>query len=169
MIQIKKIQPEHVEPFWALRLEALRTNPEAFGNSYEDSAQMPQSEVLKMIKAEENHFVLGAFTVEEQLIGIVGFRRGQGIKIKHKGMIWGVYVSPEHRGCGIARLLLQEVLKKAGNMEGLKQINLSVVTINTAAVELYKKLGFRPYGIEKNAIEYNGQGYDEEYMTYYLS
>lgn len=54
-------------------------------------------------------------------------------------------------------------------MEGLKQINLSVVTINTAAVELYKKLGFQPYGIEKNAIEYIGQGYDEEYMTYYLS
>lgn len=74
MIQIKKIEPEHVGPFWSLRLEALKTNPEAFGNSYEDSLQMPQSEVLKMIKADENHFVLGAFTPEEQLIGTVTMR-----------------------------------------------------------------------------------------------
>lgn len=112
MIQIKKIEPEHVGPFWSLRLEALITNPEAFGNSYEDSVQMPQSEVLKMIKADENHFILGAFTTEEQLIGIAGFRRGQGIKIKHKSMIWGVYVSPEHRGRGIARQLYKKFCRQ---------------------------------------------------------
>nr|WP_211344419.1 hypothetical protein [Paenibacillus lentus] len=54
------------------------------------------------------------------------------------------------------------------DIEGLKQINLSVVTINKVAVALYKILGFETYGTEKNALEYNGRGYGEEYMTYYL-
>lgn len=52
-------------------------------------------------------------------------------------------------------------------MEGLKQINLSVVTTNQAAVKLYRKLGFETYGIEKNALEYHGQEYNEELMAYF--
>ncbi|GIP58481.1 GNAT family N-acetyltransferase [Paenibacillus woosongensis] len=95
---------------------------------------------------------------------MVGFKRGQGMKFKHKGMIWGVYVVPDYRGRGIAKELLQEVLRRGKD----KQINLSVVTANKVAVGLYKILGFERYGTEKNALEYIGRGYDEEYMTYYL-
>ncbi|WP_252361736.1 GNAT family protein [Paenibacillus sp. FSL R10-2782] len=52
-------------------------------------------------------------------------------------------------------------------MEALKQLHLSVVATNQAAIKLYRKLGFETYGIEKNALEYNGQGYDEELMAYF--
>ncbi|WP_019636522.1 GNAT family N-acetyltransferase [Paenibacillus fonticola] len=169
MIQIKNITQEQAGAFWELRLEALRTHPEAFYTSYEDSVQTPLEEVAKRIKNEPDDYILGAFAKNGQIVGITGFRRGQGMKFKHKGMIWGVYVAPDYRGKGIAKQLLQEVLKRGEDLEGLKQINLSVVTINQAAAGLYKKLGFQIYGVEKNALEYNDQGYDEEYMTYYLN
>ncbi|WP_234404779.1 hypothetical protein [Paenibacillus bouchesdurhonensis] len=50
MIQIKNIKQEQAEDFWRLRLEALRTHPEAFYTSYEDSVQTPLDEVVKRIR-----------------------------------------------------------------------------------------------------------------------
>ncbi|GGN91445.1 GNAT family N-acetyltransferase [Saccharibacillus kuerlensis] len=167
MFYIKEVKQEDAEIYWKLRLEALKTNPEAFGASYEDSIHTPISEVTKRIKNESDNYILMAFTESDQAAGMIGFRREQGIKLRHKGMIWGVYVSSEHRGKGIAAELLKEVIHRGKDLEGLKQINLCVVTTNQAAVDLYKKLGFKTYGIEKNALEYKGQGYDEELMAYF--
>ncbi|WP_324607781.1 GNAT family N-acetyltransferase [Paenibacillus sp. IHBB 10380] len=127
------------------------------------------SEVKNRIMNESDNYILGAFKEGNQIVGMIGFRREQGIKFNHKGIIWGVYVSPEYRGKGIAKELLEEVINRGSGLEGLKQINLCVVTLNRVAIELYMKLGFETYGIEKNALEYKGQGYDEELMTYFYT
>lgn len=169
MIQIRDIKQEHAKEFWKLRLEGLKAHPEAFYTSYEDCVTTSIDEVVNKIKNEQDEYIIGAFTEEDRIVGITGFKRGQGMKFKHKGTIWGVYVTPEYRGQGVAKELLQNVLKRGEEIEGLKQINLSVITINKSAVGLYKKLGFETYGFEKNALEYNGRGYDEEFMTYILS
>lgn len=166
-IYIKNIKEEQAEAFWKIRLESLKVSPEAFGTSYEDSIATPISEVVKKIKNEQDEYILGAFTEDGQIVGIAGFRKGQGMKFKHKGMVWGVYVSPEYRGKGIGKSLMVEVLNRGKDVEELKQINLSVITVNRSAVELYKKLGFESYGVEKNALEYMGEAYDEEHMTYF--
>lgn len=168
MIAFKNIEQEHTEAFWKIRLEALKMHPEAFVSSYEDSVHTPLAEVKKKIKNDKDNYILGAFTEDEQLAGMAGFRREQGIKLNHKGMIWGVYVSPEYRGQGVAKALIQEILDRGREIEGLQQINLSVVTANRPAAELYKKVGFVTYGVEKNALIYNHQGYDEELMTYFF-
>ncbi|WP_235857339.1 GNAT family N-acetyltransferase [Paenibacillus albiflavus] len=149
-------------------MEALKNHPEAFSSSYEDSVQTPLEDVEKRIKNDKDNYILGAFTENGQLVGIAGFRREQGIKVKHKGMIWGVYVSAEHRGKGIAQSLIKEILTRGKEIEGLMQISLGVTQSNKVAAELYKKLGFETYGVEKNALIYKNQGYDEELMNYFI-
>ncbi|WIV20326.1 GNAT family N-acetyltransferase [Paenibacillus polygoni] len=166
-ICIKNIIEEQAEQFWRIRLESLRVSPEAFGTSYEDSVGIPISEVVKMIKNEHDEYILGAFTEDDQIVGIAGFKKGRGMKFTHKGMVWGVYVTPDYRGKGIGKSLMEEILNRGKESEELKQINLSVITVNRFAVELYKRLGFESYGIEKNALEYMGEAYDEEHMTYF--
>ncbi len=168
MMHIRNIKREQANEFWKLRLEALQSNPEAFGSSYEDYVHTPMNEVILKINNEPDNYILGAFTENNELMGIAGFRREQGMKVRHKGMIWGVYVSPEHRGKGIARDLMQEILNRGTEIEGLQQIQLSVVTVNHAAAELYKRLGFVTYGVEKDALIYQEQGFDEELMTYFV-
>ncbi|MEC0238498.1 GNAT family N-acetyltransferase [Paenibacillus dokdonensis] len=168
MMHIKNINREQANEFWKLRLEALQSNPEAFGSSYEDNVHTPMNEVILKINNEPDNYILGAFTENNELMGIAGFRREQGMKVRHKGMIWGVYVSPTHRGKGIARELMQEILHRGTEIEGLQQIQLSVVTANHAAAEQYKRLGFVTYGVEKDALIYQGQGFDEELMTYFV-
>ncbi|MWV44306.1 GNAT family N-acetyltransferase [Paenibacillus sp. HJL G12] len=168
MIHIRNIQRAQAGDFWRLRLEALQSHPEAFGASYEDQVNTPMNEVEWKINNELDNYILGAFSENNELMGMAGFRREQGVKVRHKGMIWGVYVSPEHRGLGIARMLMQEILRRGSEIEGLQQIQLTVVTVNHAAAELYKRLGFVTYGIEKDALIYQGQVYDEELMAYFL-
>ena len=51
----------------------------------------------------------------------------------------------------------------------MKQINLSVVTSNVSAKRLYERYGFEAYGIERNALEVSGRGYDEAHMTYFYN
>ncbi|WP_145328866.1 GNAT family N-acetyltransferase [Paenibacillus xylanexedens] len=167
--ELRNIQRDESDLYWPLRLEALKTHPEAFGASYELSSQLPVSEVKERIHNEPDDYILGAFTPEGMLAGMMGFKREYGLKLRHKGFIWGVYVSPAHRGNGLASQLLSEVLERGKHLENMKQINLSVVTTNVSAKRLYERYGFETYGIERNALEVNGQGYDEAHMTYFYN
>ncbi|WP_442604222.1 GNAT family N-acetyltransferase [Paenibacillus sp. KN14-4R] len=169
MIRVQTVQPEEFEVFWALRLEALQNNPEAFGSTYEESVKTPLADVKNRLNNDENSFVVGAYTDEGKLIGMFGFKREQGLKSKHKGFIWGVYVKPEYRGEGIARMLLEDVIRRSKALEDLRQINLAVVTTNVSAKRLYQSVGFETIGLEKCALFMDGQYYDEELMTLFLN
>lgn len=166
-ISIRNIVRDDAEHYWPFRLEALKNHPEAFGASFEISVQIPMTEVQERIHNEPDDYILGAYAQDGSLAGMMGFKREYGLKLRHKGMIWGVYVSPAYRGLGVASRLLQEVLERGRQLEGLKQINLCVVTTNGSAKRLYEQAGFETYGIEKNALEVYGQGYDEAHMTYF--
>ncbi len=64
-------------------------------------------------------YVVGAFA-GGKLVGTVGFGRNTRHKERHKGRIWGVFVQEEHRGQGIARRLMDEVLRRAGIARGAR-------------------------------------------------
>ncbi|SDW23389.1 GNAT family N-acetyltransferase [Paenibacillus sp. CF384] len=166
MIVVKTITPDDVEAYWRLRLEALLDSPEAFGATYEASVDTPIESVKARIQASEDQYVLGAFTESGELVGMVGFRREESVKVKHKGFVWGMYVSPIARQQGVGRLLLQELLNRGRELDGLEQINLMVVTGNERARGLYLSLGFEVYGLERRALKYRGIYYDEELMVY---
>lgn len=168
MMHIQNIRREQAEQFWRLRLEALKTQPEAFGSSYEEQVHTPMSEVEMRVNEEPDNYILGAFAENGELVGMAGFRRETGRKMRHKGMVWGVYVTSAHRGKGIAKSLMREILRRGREIEGLRQIQLAVVTANTAAAALYKGLGFESYGVEKEALMVDGRLYDEEFMAYFL-
>jgi ribosomal protein S18 acetylase RimI-like enzyme len=56
-------------------------------------------------------------------------------------MIVGVYVSPEYRGRGIAKTLIQRVIEDVGE-RGAEKVFLLVNVERKEAVSLYGKLGF---------------------------
>ncbi|RJX37625.1 GNAT family N-acetyltransferase [Paenibacillus pinisoli] len=167
MVQIRSIAVEEASLLWDLRLEALRTSPEAFGSSYEEALETPPEAVRAKIEETANQFVLGAYA-DGQVIGMAGFLRETARKTRHKGFIWGVYVKAGYRKHGAGRALIGGILERARQMDGLEQIQLTVVTMNTGARNLYESLGFRNYGLERNALIVNGVRYDEEWMAYDL-
>lgn len=62
------------------------------------------------------------------------------------GTVWSVrdlYVAPSHRGHGTARLLIRHVVAAAEDA-GAVRLSLQTESDNTAALGLYRSLGFRP-------------------------
>lgn len=87
--------------------------------------------------------------------------------MRHRGWIYGVYICPEDRKQGIASRLAQEVIALVSGTQ-VEQVHLSVVTENSAAVQLYKSLGFKTYGTDPRVLRVNGKDYDEDLMVLFL-
>ena len=103
------------------------------------------------------------------LIGIAGFYRSKNLKERHKGNVWGVYVTAGMRGAGIGLRLMIALLEQAVSLEGIEQIALLVATTKTAAKRLYESLGFRSFGCERRALKIGQRYVDEDHMVLYLA
>jgi RimJ/RimL family protein N-acetyltransferase len=146
-----------------IRLEALRTNPEAFGSTLEIENAQPLS---WFSDRPGSSTVLGAFR-DGELVAIAGFAIQQGQKRVHKGMIWGMYVRLGARSAGVGRRLVEAILDLA--RQRVELVQLTVVRDNEQARHLYASLGFLEYGTEKNALKQDGRYYDEVLMAKDLS
>jgi ribosomal protein S18 acetylase RimI-like enzyme len=156
--------------------EILSAETEAY-NRFLDAAVRSDEESLLITSTDisgalfptqdrNDSFTLGAYD-GDVLAGVVSFvREGeQREKLRHKGFMSSMYVTKNYRGQGIARLLLEEVIKRAGAIEGMEQINLIVISSNTAAQQLYKSFGFEKFGTEKQSIKWKGRYFDEDLMS----
>ena len=162
---IRKLTPDDVDAYHALRLQALQQNPEVFGSTYEREVNYSAERILAHLEPiEDEQFVIGAFDAQQQLLGIVSFRREQSLKMRHKGVVYGMYVTPEIRNQSIGLQLLIHFIRECESIAGLEQLNLSVVSTNKSAIALYEKVGFTHYGHEKRALKYLDVYYDEDLM-----
>ncbi len=164
-MNIRILNESDAKMYQELRLRALKVNPEAFSSTYEREIKFTTETVVERLRPTNNKFVLGAFDNRNFLIGIVTFVRESNLKTAHKGNVYGMFVAPEMRGHGLGKALLLELMNRAKNLNGLEQINLTVISENKAAKKLYKSLGFETYGVERNALKFNGQYFDEELMV----
>lgn len=165
MTEIRVLTKFDAKLYQDLRLSALKINPEAFGSTYEREVEFSLESVAERLQPVEDKFVLGAFNDNGLLVGIVTFMREISPKTRHKGNVFGMYVAPEARGQGLGKSLMIELIRKAKNCAGLEQINLTVVSKNHTAKMLYNSLGFEVYGVEQNALKFNGQYFNEELMV----
>ena len=92
------------------------------------------------------------------------FIRESGLKEKHKGRIYGVYVCSEFRRKGIGRALLANILEALWRDSTLEQILLAVTASQSAARELYRSFGFESYGTEPRALKVGSTYIDEDRM-----
>ena len=164
-MKIRILNESDAQVYQEVRLSALKINPEAFASTYEREVKFSIESIAERLEPVKDRFVLGAFNESGSVVGIVTFMRENGLKTIHKGNVFGMYVAPEARGKGLGKSLMIELIKKAKSCDGLEQINLTVVSENNSAKKLYKSLGFEVYGIEKKALKFNGQYFDEDLMV----
>ncbi|RNC84364.1 MAG: GNAT family N-acetyltransferase [Balneola sp.] len=120
-------------------------------------------------KNTKDSFTIGAYD-GDQLIGVASFRReGENRrKLRHKGLLFRIYVDPNYRKQGLAGQMIQEIIDRVKLLEDIEQINLTVIPTNAHAKKLYEKFGFVTYGSEKKAIKWKSRYFDEDQMQLML-
>ncbi len=167
---IGRLDGTHVSAFRALRLEALRSCPAAFGSSFEEEQRLTLADFTRRVAPEPPDAVFGAFGNDGALVGMAGFRVHKNVKERHKSTLWGLYVRPAARGRGIADALVRAVIEHARAVPGVEVLQLTVTAGNAAARALYDRAGFVPYGIERRALRLAPGDYrDEELRTLELA
>jgi ribosomal protein S18 acetylase RimI-like enzyme len=161
--RIRRLTQSDLSAYRPLRLAGLRDHPEAFGSSFEEEQfDTPGTNMSRLI-TDPPGGTLGAF-VSDRLVGTACVMVSPRIKQRHKGHLMAVYVTPEWRGTGLARNLLDDIIGHAREA-GLIALVLSVTVGNEAARRLYLRAGFRTYGIEPRSLRIDGKLHDEELMA----
>jgi len=170
-MNIRKLTIEDAEAFREIRIEMCERHPEAFGQTPEEVAAMPDDKCLEWWTPSDvfpEKFVLAAFE-GDRIVATAAFKREDSAKERHRGWIWSVYVRPEARGQGLSKQLMQQLIDEARKMEGLEILSLVVALTQTSARTLYTVLGFFTTGLILHGYKLpDGRYIDHEEMMLWL-
>jgi ribosomal protein S18 acetylase RimI-like enzyme len=157
---IRRLGPSDAAQWREIRLAALHSAPEAFGQTLEHASSQSFEHFERAVSGAHPIF---AADIGGVLVGSAGFYVMDGSKVSHRGVLWGMFVAPEHRKAGIGKALIEAVINYARGR--VDQVHLNVVADNTGAYRLYRRMGFQAYGVEPRALRFNGNDYDEILMV----
>jgi RimJ/RimL family protein N-acetyltransferase len=88
-----------------------------------------------------------------------------GSEMAHSALL-GIAIKKGYRGKGLGEAMMQKLIELSkGKFEILK---LEVFSVNSVAINLYRRLGFVEYGTMPNAIKRGKTYYESVYMYYKL-
>lgn len=161
-IEIVRLQVSEWEALKTIRLQALRSDPQAFGSSYEREIRYSDSKWQKKLADE----LLVFAKLGKDIVGMVGIYQTD-IDVETKNAVGvALFILPEYRGLGIATKLMQGMMSIL-KVQGLQSVSLSVNADQSAAVTLYKRYGFQVVG-EDDAQLGDGKIHHELIMKKYL-
>ena len=148
-----------------LRREALESHPLAFSASAENDRTLNLNFVERSVSSPAKAAAIFGAVEDERWVGMVGVYRNEGHKGNHRAQLWGMYVTPGMRRRGLGVALLSAAIEHARSWSGVLQIQLSVTEAAGDARKLYERAGFRVWGCEPQALQWEGQFVDEYHLV----
>jgi RimJ/RimL family protein N-acetyltransferase len=165
-VVVRRLTPQDAPAYRTLRLASLASTPEAFASSYEEEIGFSDETFRQRAAPADPGALFGGFAGAE-LVGMAGFIANRNAKQRHIGMLVGVFVDEGWRGAGLGARLVQAVLDHAARHVLL--VTTTVVAENRPARDLYRRLGFEPYGLQRKALHVGGRYLDEELLALYFA
>jgi len=161
-VNIRRLRAGDAQAYRQLMLQAYALHPQAFTSSVSERATLPINWWESRLNSRLD-VLLGAF-VEDELVGIVGLALEPREKARHKALLFGMYVSEQHRQRGLGQRLLETALAEARRHAFLRLVQLTVTAGNDPAIQLYQRCGFALYGLEPQAIRVGDEYFDKIHM-----
>jgi ribosomal protein S18 acetylase RimI-like enzyme len=138
-VRLRRLRADEVEPLRELRLRALREDPGAFAESFEEARARPLADWASWA-ADESRVIVVAID-GERWVGMVACR----LLEPRSSWLTALWVEPAARGAGLGLRLIDAVADWARE-QGAAAVELSVTTNNDAAATLYARAGFAETG-----------------------
>jgi len=133
--QVRLLTPDDHDQWRPLRLAYLEEEGLRQDMSEEDFRK-------GFLSLTQRRVIWGAFSEDQKLISMAGLNT----KTREIGQIGGVYTFPTHRGQGIARTVMQHLIRDVQVIHKINKLILFTGEKNLPAQRLYEKLTFAKCG-----------------------
>ncbi len=132
-----------------LRLKAIQKEPHAFCSTYKKEVAWSDQKWQQGLRdvADRKSWIFFA-KINRKLVGLIGGFQNDEDRQNDRAQIWGMYVDDLYRGRGIAEALAERLLCEISKNEDIHVIRLEVNEEQEAAMNLYKRLGFKEVNAE---------------------
>lgn len=137
-IRLWQLTPDRAAEWMAIRLEALRSAPEAFGSSIDDWDGRPLEDFAARL-AGCHMWAAGAQPGQPQ--AVASWEADISPAEPDLGWVMSVYVRPSKRGRGLGDAIFARLIADAAKA-GMTRLGLHVGQDNLAAQALYARAGF---------------------------
>jgi ribosomal protein S18 acetylase RimI-like enzyme len=165
-MEIYILQSSDWDKYKKIRLDALKNDALAFGDSFAQSLNLADDEWKS--EFEDNKSFIMVANENDEIFAMVGAYQEDGEKMHHVAYIWGVYVKKEYRGRGLGEKVMRAVLDTLATNTEIIKVDLNVNTAQISAVKLYQKLGFTIAGTLHQELKVQNSYYDEYVMEKFL-
>lgn len=116
--------------------------------------------ILDEVEKSERDFMVTAFVGDEAIgdLGVTTVR--PHVKYLHRAYL-GMSIRQKYTGMGLGTFMMQIALEQA-KKNGFEQVELGVFSDNERARHLYKKSGFKEYGMNPRAFKLKDGTYCDE-------
>ncbi len=136
--QLWRLTPDRAAEWRAIRLDALRNAPDAFGSSFDDWDGRPLQDFAARLAGCE---MWAAGPQPGTPIAVASWEAGISPAEPDLGWVMSVYVAPKARGRGLGDAIFARIIARA-ERAGMTRLGLHVGQRNLAAQALYQRAGF---------------------------
>jgi len=157
--RVLRVEESEWNAFRELRLEALRSDPLAFGSTLERELKFTE-ELWRERLANPGSGNWVAVDSRDRWVGMTVAARIEG-----QFRIFGMWVHPDQRGKGVGGVLLDAAIAWVDGVATRAPIVLEVNRRQAAAVRLYRSRGFEFTGVSRPLGHTPGESVDEMVRT----
>ncbi|WP_079505041.1 GNAT family N-acetyltransferase [Mesobacillus jeotgali] len=132
-------------------------------DEFEETPEQLRSWICKVIENERETLIIAE--TKGKVVGFIVFRSKTTKRLSHTGSFTAM-VKKEYRDQGIGKILIKELLLWAEQNPLIEKVSLGVLSTNSRAIELYKKMGFVEEGRKIKEVKFDEHIYADDILMY---